>query len=134
MRTGTQNRFEPTTNPFLGCAGHGCEIHFWAPHIIQKPWRCSSKLRLESRSSAEPLITDVSSMNPRHHATRARNDYGAKAYSVSVPAKARSATSCSFCWLVLTLNPTLEGMSERDSATFKAHLEKDHGLTDEIQP
>jgi hypothetical protein len=35
---------------------------------------------------------------------------------------------------VLTLNPTLEGMSERDSATFKAHLEKDHGLRDEIQP
>jgi len=25
-------------------------------------------------------------------------------------------------------------MNERDSATFKAHLEKAHGLRDEIQP
>ena len=67
-------------------------------------------------------------------ANRGNNVYGRKAHSVSVQVKAQSSTSCSFCWLVLTLNPTLEGMSERDSATFKAHLKKDHGLTDEIQP
>ena len=67
-------------------------------------------------------------------ANRGNNVYGRKAHSVSVQVKAQSSTSCSFCWLVLALNPTLKGMGERDSATFKAHLEKAHGLKDEIQP
>lgn len=65
---------------------------------------------------------------------RKNKGHGAKAYSVSVQAKAQSGTSCSLCWLVLTLNPTLKGMGERDSATFRAHLKKEHGLRDEIQP
>ncbi len=59
---------------------------------------------------------------------------GRKAYSVNVHAKAQSSTSCSFCWFVLTLYPTLKGMTDRDSTTFKAHLEKEHGLREEIRP
>ncbi len=73
-------------------------------------------------------------MNTGQSAADRRNRHGRKAYSVSVQSNAQSGTSCSFCWLVLALNPTLEGMNERDSATFKAHLEKAHGLRDEIQP
>lgn len=56
-----------------------------------------------------------------------------KAYSVNVHAKAQSNTSCSFCWFVLGLYPTLRGMTERDTSTFKVHLEKMHGLKEEIQ-
>jgi len=59
---------------------------------------------------------------------------GRKAYSVNVQVKAHSSTSCSFCWFVLALYPTLKCMTERDSTTFKAHLEKAHGLKEEIQP
>jgi len=75
-------------------------------------------------------------MNSGKNAAGGRNNnrHGAKSYSVSVQAKAQSRTCCSFCWLVLTLNPTLEGMGERDSTTFRAHLKKEHGLRDEIQP
>ena len=57
---------------------------------------------------------------------------GRKTYSVHVHAKAQSSTSCSFCWFVLTLYPTLEGMTERDNTTFRAHLQKSHGLEPEI--
>jgi hypothetical protein len=56
-----------------------------------------------------------------------------KAYSVSVHVKAQSSTSCSFCYFVLTLYPTLKGMIDRDTATFKLHLQKVHGLKDEIE-
>jgi hypothetical protein len=59
---------------------------------------------------------------------------GRKAYSASIQVKAQSSTSCAFCWFVLTLYPTLTGMTERDGATFRAHLEKEHGLRQEIQP
>ncbi len=59
---------------------------------------------------------------------------GRKAYSVNIQVKAQSSTSCSFCWFVLNLYPTLKGMTESDSTTFKAHLHKVHGLRDEIQP
>ena len=59
---------------------------------------------------------------------------GRKAYSVNVEVKAQSSTSCSFCWFVLALYPTLTGLTERDSTTFKAHLQKAHGLTEEIRP
>ena len=48
--------------------------------------------------------------------------------------KVPSSTSCSFCWFVLKLYPTLRGMTDRDAATFKAHLEKAHGLRNEIEP
>ena len=58
---------------------------------------------------------------------------GRKAYSVNIHARAHSSTSCSFCWFVLTLYPTLKGMTDRDSTTFKAHLQKEHGLREEIQ-
>lgn len=56
-----------------------------------------------------------------------------KAYSVSVHAKAQSSTSCSFCYFVLTLYPTLKGMPDGDTATFKLHLQRAHGLQNEIQ-
>ena len=59
---------------------------------------------------------------------------GRKAYPVNIRVKAPSSTSCSFCWFVLKLYPTLKGMTDRDTATFRAHLEKVHGLGDEIQP
>jgi hypothetical protein len=58
---------------------------------------------------------------------------GRKVYSVNVQVKAQSSTSCSFCYFVLTLYPTLKGMTDRDTATFKSHLQHTHGLTDEIQ-
>jgi hypothetical protein len=58
---------------------------------------------------------------------------GRKAYSVNVHAKAQSNTSCSFCWFVLGVYPTLAGMTEGDTSTFQAHLEKVHGLKNEIQ-
>jgi len=58
---------------------------------------------------------------------------GRKAYAVNVQVKAQSSTSCSFCWFVMTLYPTLKGMIERDDATFKSHLRQAHGLKDEIQ-
>jgi len=57
---------------------------------------------------------------------------GRKAYSVHIQAKAQSSTSCSFCYFVLTLYPTLKGMTDRDTATFKSHLEQAHGLKEEI--
>lgn len=59
---------------------------------------------------------------------------GGKAYSVKVQVKAQSSTSCSFCYFVLTLYPTLRGMTDRDTTTFKTHLEGVHGLREEIQP
>ena len=55
-----------------------------------------------------------------------------KAFSVDIQAKAQSSTSCSFCWFVLTLYPSLKGMTERDSTTYRAHLQKSHGLEKEI--
>jgi hypothetical protein len=57
-----------------------------------------------------------------------------KPYSVDVRAKALSSTSCSFCWFILTINPTLKGMTHRDSALFREHLKRAHGLMQEIQP
>ena len=59
---------------------------------------------------------------------------GRKAYAVNIQVKAQSSTSCAFCWFVMTTYPTLGGMPERDSSTFRAHLEKSHGLRGEIQP
>ena len=61
-------------------------------------------------------------------------DGGRKAYAVNIHAKAQSSSSCSFCWFVMALYPTLKGMTDKDSITFKSHLEKSHGLTDEIKP
>jgi len=58
---------------------------------------------------------------------------GRKAYSVNIHVKAQSSTSCSFCYFVLTLYPTLKGLTDRDTATFKSHLQQAHGLMDEIQ-
>lgn len=61
-----------------------------------------------------------------------RHGEAREVYSVRVNAKVRSSTSCSFCWFVLSLYPTLKGMTNRDSATFRTHLEKSHGLKEEI--
>lgn len=58
---------------------------------------------------------------------------GKKAYSVKVELKAQSSTSCSFCWFVLGLYPTLKGMTDRDAETFRTHLQKTHGLTEDIE-
>jgi hypothetical protein len=57
---------------------------------------------------------------------------GRKAYSANVQARAHSSTSCSFCWFVLAAYPALTRMTERDEATFRTHLQKVHGLKDEI--
>ena len=59
---------------------------------------------------------------------------GKKTYSVNIQVKAPSSTSCSFCWFMLATYPTLKGMTDRDSSTYKTHLQKDHGLMGEIQP
>jgi hypothetical protein len=58
---------------------------------------------------------------------------GKKAFAANVQVKAQSSTSCSFCWFVMTIYPTLNGMIDRDSDTFRLHLEKAHGLRPEIQ-
>ncbi len=58
---------------------------------------------------------------------------GRKLYAVNVQAKAQSSASCSFCWFVMTLHPTLKGMPKRDEDTFRAHLVKAHRLQGEIQ-
>ncbi len=55
-----------------------------------------------------------------------------KAYSVDVQAKAHSSTSCSFCWFVLNIYPSLAKMTPRDESTYREHLQKEHGLGDEI--
>jgi hypothetical protein len=70
--------------------------------------------------------------NPENPA--AANNGARKAYSVNIQVKAQSSTSCAFCWFILTVYPTLKGMTDRDSVTFKAHLENTHGLRDEIKP
>jgi len=59
---------------------------------------------------------------------------GRKAYSASIRVEVPSSTSCSFCWFVLKLYPTLKAMTERDTVTFRTHLEKVHGLKNEIEP
>ncbi|MGH9920387.1 MAG: hypothetical protein ACRD6W_16155 [Nitrososphaerales archaeon] len=59
---------------------------------------------------------------------------GRKAYSASIRVEVPSTASCSFCWFVLKLYPTLKAMTERDTETFRAHLEKVHGLSKEIEP
>jgi hypothetical protein len=58
---------------------------------------------------------------------------GKKAFAVNIQVKAQSSTSCSFCWFVMTIYPTLSGMIERDSDTFRLHLKRAHGLSADIQ-
>ncbi len=55
-----------------------------------------------------------------------------KGASVDVQAKEQSGTDCPFCWFVLTVYPSLKGMAGRDSATFREHLKKAHGLREGI--
>jgi len=74
----------------------------------------------------------VSNMNNGQNAANGRIG-GSKPYSIHIKVRAQSSTACSFCWFVLALYPTLKGMTERDSATFTAHLRQAHGLQDEIQ-
>jgi hypothetical protein len=82
---------------------------------------------------APTRVKDVSDMsNGQNSADEHAN--GRKSYSVNVHAKAQSSTSCSFCWFVMTMYPALTGMTERDGATFKAHLQRSHGLKGEIRP
>jgi len=57
-----------------------------------------------------------------------------KAYTTKVQSKAQSHSDCPFCWFVLTIYPTLKGMTPRDAATFREHLTKAHGLKHEIAP
>jgi hypothetical protein len=82
---------------------------------------------------AGPRFNGVSDMSNGQNSADERVN-GRKVYSVNVQAKAQSSTSCSFCWFVMTMYPSLNGMTERDGATFKAHLQKSHGLKDEIRP
>ncbi len=58
---------------------------------------------------------------------------GRRPYKAKVQAKASASTSCSFCWFVLQVNPTLKEMSQRDTLTFREHLRRAHGLQEEIQ-
>src|SRR5690242_12778032 len=92
----------------------------------------SSTLRLESRSRARAFVDDVSNMNNGQNAAGERIG-GSKPFSVHIKVKAQSSTDCSFCWFVLALYPTLKGMTEKDTATFKAHLKQSHGLKGDIQ-
>ena len=54
------------------------------------------------------------------------------AYAVKSQVEAQSAPSCSFCLFVLATYPTLQKVEKRDSALFTAHLQKVHGLKQEI--
>jgi hypothetical protein len=78
-------------------------------------------------------VSDISDMtNGKTAAEEGGN--AKKGYSVNVQVKAHSSTSCSFCWFVTSMYPALGGMTERDAETFRAHLQKAHGLRDEIRP
>ena len=55
-----------------------------------------------------------------------------KTSSTKVQPKAQSTTGCSFCWFVLTLYPTLNGMTDGDTETFREHLKMVHGLKQDI--
>jgi len=59
---------------------------------------------------------------------------GRKLFAANIQVKAHSSTSCTFCWFIMAIYPTLSGMTDKDGATFKTHLEKSHGLTADIQP
>lgn len=54
---------------------------------------------------------------------------GTKAYTVNLQARAQSTSSCAFCWFVVAVYPTLQGMTSRDESTYRSHLQKSHGLT-----
>lgn len=58
---------------------------------------------------------------------------GRAAYRLNLKAKTGSSTSCSFCWFVLALYPTLTGMPDSDTSTYAAHLKRSHGLKAEIE-
>ena len=58
---------------------------------------------------------------------------GKKLFAANIQVKAHSSTSCTFCWFIMTIYPSLSGMTDKDGATFKTHLEKSHGLSAEIQ-
>jgi hypothetical protein len=75
---------------------------------------------------------DRSNMSTGQNAADERKG-GRKLFAANVQVKAQSSTSCSFCWFVMTIYPTLNGMIDRDSDTFRLHLEKAHGLRPEIQ-
>lgn len=53
---------------------------------------------------------------------------------VSAQANEPRRSGCAFCWFVLGIYPTLTGLNEKDSLTYRLHLEKAHGLAPEIQP
>ncbi|HUI01273.1 MAG TPA: hypothetical protein VLX56_06555 [Nitrososphaerales archaeon] len=55
-----------------------------------------------------------------------------KAYADKVQAKAQSSTTCAFCWFVLQIYPTLTGMTDKDTDTYREHLRLAHALKQEI--
>lgn len=57
-----------------------------------------------------------------------------KPYPAKSQANAESASGCSFCWFVLTIYPSLTGMTESDGETFREHLIKSHALKRDIMP
>ena len=57
-----------------------------------------------------------------------------KAYAAKAHAKTHACTTCSFCGFVLSIYPTLKGMTTRDGATFREHLKSEHGLKQDILP
>jgi len=71
-------------------------------------------------------------MSIGRHAADKKSD-GRKIFAANVQVKAASSTSCAFCWFVMGIYPTLGGMVEKDSDTYRLHLQKSHGLRQEIQ-
>ena len=57
-----------------------------------------------------------------------------KSYSTGVQDNAQSSDSCPFCCFVLTIYPTLKGLTPRDDEMFREHLTLSHGLREEILP
>lgn len=55
-------------------------------------------------------------------------------YPMKTRIEYQSKAACSFCCFVLTLYPTLKGMTPRDTTTFREHLVNAHGLRKEISP
>jgi len=55
-----------------------------------------------------------------------------RAYSEKAQAKSDATNSCSFCWFVLAIYPALNGMTARDTDTYREHLMKVHGLGQDI--
>jgi hypothetical protein len=103
------------------------------PHRFHNLGGSQSALRLEPRSTSAMVIKGVRNMGTGQDAADRRSG-GRKVFAANIQVRAQSSTSCTFCGFIMTIYPTLSGMTDKDSTTFREHLEKSHGLTSEIQP